>query len=94
MHIITQKRIREAQTRWPHAASALEEWEKVMKKAEPADFSQMRALFNSADKVGALHVFNIGGNKLRLIAKVEYRWRKVYIRAVLPHAEYDRGDWK
>ena len=44
--------------------------------------------------MGALHIFNIGSNKLRLIAKVEYRWRKVYIRAVLTHNEYDRGDWK
>jgi len=39
-------------------------------------------------------VFNIGGNKARLIAAIHYNRRKVYIRAVLTHHEYDRGKWK
>ena len=87
MHIITQKRIREAQRKWPREAPALRDWEKVMKRAEPANYAQMKAIFNSVDKVGALHVFDIGGNKLRLIARVEYQWKKVYIRAVLEHGQ-------
>jgi mRNA interferase HigB len=39
-------------------------------------------------------VFNIGGNKYRLIAAIHYDRRKVFIPAVLPHEEYDRGQWK
>ena len=39
-------------------------------------------------------VFDIGGNKFRLITSIHYNRRKVYIRAVLTHAEYDRGNWK
>jgi mRNA interferase HigB len=46
------------------------------------------------DKVGALHVFNIAGNKLRLIAIVRYRMQRLYIRHVLDHREYDKGKWK
>jgi mRNA interferase HigB len=50
--------------------------------------------FPSADQVGKLTVFNIGGNKVRLIASVHYNRHKLYIRAVLTHAEYDQGKWK
>ncbi len=51
-------------------------------------------MFPHADQVGGLTVFNIGGNKARLVAAIHYNRRKVYIRAVLTHAEYDAGKWK
>ena len=51
-------------------------------------------VFASADKVEGLTVFDTGGNKFRLITSIHYNRRKVYIRAVLTHAEYDRGNWK
>lgn len=59
-----------------------------------ASIEEVRELFPTADKVGRLTVFNIGGNKVRLIAAIHYNRHKVYIRAVLTHAEYGRGDWK
>jgi len=39
-------------------------------------------------------VFNIGGNKARLIAAIHYNTQKLYIRAVLTHTEYDKNKWK
>jgi mRNA interferase HigB len=54
----------------------------------------MRQTFPHADAVGRLTVFDIGGGKYRLIARVNYRTQRVFIRAVLTHAEYDRGGWK
>ena len=54
----------------------------------------MRAMFNTADFVGELTVFDIGGNKYRLIAFVHYRRRAVYIKWILTHKEYDKGAWK
>ena len=59
-----------------------------------ADFSDLRATLASADHVYGMTVFNIGGNKYRLIAAIHYNRRKLFIRAVLTHAEYDRGAWK
>jgi mRNA interferase HigB len=47
-----------------------------------------------ADQVGKFTVFNIGGNKVRLIAAVHYNRNKIYIRHVLTHREYDTGKWK
>lgn len=94
MHVITQKRIREAQESWPHSSIALDAWCRLMKKVEPKDFAAMKQIFPSVDKVGDKHVFDIGGNKLRLIATVDYVFKKVFIRAVLDHKEYDRNQWK
>jgi mRNA interferase HigB len=51
-------------------------------------------MFSSADQVGKFTVFNIGGNKVRLIAAIHYNRKKVYIRAVLTHEEYDENKWK
>lgn len=55
---------------------------------------ELQRIFSSVDKIGKLTVFNIGGNKVRLIAAIHYNRRKVYIRAVLNHKEYDAEKWK
>ena len=94
MHVITEKRIREAKDKWPTAATALDHWYQVAKRSRPLDFAAMKALFPAVDKVGELHVFNVGGNRLRLIAYVRYQSHKLYIKHVLDHREYDRGKWK
>ena len=58
------------------------------------DFNDLRGTFASADYVDGLTVFNIGGNKYRLIAAIHYNRCKVYVRAVLTHERYDRDGWK
>jgi len=50
--------------------------------------------FPHADQVGKFTVFNIGGNKVRLIAALHYNRNKIYIRHVLTHEEYDAGKWR
>ena len=58
------------------------------------DFNDLRATFASADYVDGLTVFNIGGNKYRLITAIHYNRHKIFIRAVLTHTEYNHGAWK
>jgi len=94
MHIITRKRLNDFAEKHPDAKSALQHWYKLMKSRNFTSFADLRAIFPSADQVGNLTVFNIGGNKVRLIAAIHYNRRKVYIRAVLTHDEYDKGKWK
>lgn len=94
MHIITHARIVDAIAQWPQAATALDGWYRIMKANEPDDFASMKQLFPAVDKVGRFHVFDIGGNKIRLIAVVMYQAKRVYIRQVLSHSEYDKGHWK
>lgn len=94
MHIITRKRLNECAGTHPETRSALAHWYTIMHKARFANFVQLRQTFPHADQVGRFTVFDIGGNKVRLIAAVHYNRNKIYIRHVLTHEEYDRGKWK
>lgn len=94
MHLITRKRLNEFATDFPETKSALQRWYRQIKVGEFRSFAELRLIFPSADQVGKLTVFNIGGNKVRLIAAIHYSRQKVYIRGVLTHAEYDEDEWK
>lgn len=94
MHVITRKRLNEFAEKYPETRNALADWYRLIKQNNFLNFAEMKATFSSADKVGNLTVFNIGGNKVRLIAAIHYNRRKIYIRAVLTHKEYDAGKWK
>jgi len=94
MHVITRKRLNEFARLYPDTRNALAQWYKLIKQTEFSSFVELRELFPSADQVGKLTVFNIGGNKIRLIAAIHYNRKKVYIRTVLTHAEYDQERWK
>ena len=94
MHIITKKRIIEARTKHIKSATALDGWYKVIEKNRFSSFADLKKTFNSIDKVGDLYVFDIGGNKLRLIASIHFNRQKLYIRHILTHKEYDEGKWR
>ena len=94
MHIISRKRLNEFTGQYPATKAPLAYWYSLAKRADFANFVELRTIFPSADQVGKLTVFNIGGNKVRLIAAIHYNRRKIYIRAVLTHSEYDEQRWK
>lgn len=94
MHVITRKRLNEFAEQDPETKSALAHWYKLVKQKNFSSFTNLRETFSSADQVGKLTVFNIGGNKVRLITAIHYNRRKLYIRAVLTHEEYDEDKWK
>ncbi len=94
MHIITRKRLNTFADKHPGAKNSLNRWYKRIKKTDFVSFTELRKIFPNADQVGKLTVFNIGGNKARLIAAIHYNRCKVYIRAVLTHTEYDKNKWK
>jgi mRNA interferase HigB len=90
MHVITQKRIWDAKLRFPNCASALEGWYRIIKKNNFTGFNDLKKVFSSLDKVNDYYVFDIGGNKLRLIAIIFFERQKVFIQEILSHAEYDK----
>lgn len=94
MHVITKARLVEFWAKHPDAESPLRTWLRIMKKETFVDFVGLKAKFGSADYVDGLVVFNVGGNKYRLIADIRYDQHKVYISHVLTHAEYSRNNWK
>lgn len=94
MHVIAKPALISFWTDNPDAKKPLEVWYATMERENFSDFNELRETFASADYVDGLTVFNIGGNKYRLIASIHYNRRKVYIRNVLTHTEYDREAWK
>lgn len=94
MHIISKPKIIEFYEKYPDAKAPLESWWKTMQMETFTNLHNLRATFSSADYVNGLTVFDIGGNKYRLIAAIHYNRKKVYIQAVLTHQEYDCGKWK
>ena len=94
MHIISRKALRLFWEAHPDGKTALLCWFKVVRQTRFRSFGELRQAFPSADKVDNWIVFNIGGNKYRLIASIHFNRGKLYIRHVLTHSEYDRGSWK
>jgi mRNA interferase HigB len=94
MHIITRKRLLDFSRQHPDCASALESWFRIVKRTNFNSFVELRQVFPSVDQVSGLTVFNIGGNKARLIAAVHYNTHRVYLRYILTHGEYNRGTWR
>jgi mRNA interferase HigB len=80
--------------KYPDAESASVHGYRGMKSNRFANFAHWRSFFPAADQVANKTVFNIGGNKYRLIAAIHYNRSRVYIRAILTHREYDKGHWK
>ena len=72
MHVITRKRLIEFAKIHPDCESTLESWYRIMKHTNFNTFAALRRTFPSADHIGKLTVFNIGGNKVRLIVAIHY----------------------
>ncbi len=58
------------------------------------NWGEVKASFSHADLVGNCSVFNIGGNKYRLITRILYSSQKVFILRVMTHKQYDKENWK
>ena len=90
MHIITRRRLREFAARFRDAEKPLAAWYHMVKRGRYANPNDVRVDFPTASFLGAHRtVFNIGGNKFRLVVDMRYRHQRVYIVHVQTHAEYD-----
>jgi mRNA interferase HigB len=94
MHIITKRRLKEFADGHVDAQTTLATWVKATESQQWHSIVDVHAVYPAADLVGNLTVFNIGGNKYRLVAFIDYTYGKVFIRAILTHAEYDEEKWK
>ena len=94
MHVIAKPALIEFWAKYPDAENPLQAWYRAMESEVFTDFNDLRSTFACADYVDGLTVFNIGGNKFRLITAIHYNRHKIFIRAVLTHTEYNHGAWK
>ena len=99
MRIISIKTLREFWQRHADARTPLLDWFRTTEAAQWRNFTDARRTFGSADTAkvdsgNTVTIFDIGGNKYRLIASIHYNTGVVYALMVLTHAQYDSQKWK
>jgi mRNA interferase HigB len=94
MHIITKRALRVFWEKHPDAKESLNYWYQVARKNNWQNLVEVRKDFSHADLAGVCTIFNISGNKYRLITKIYYQDQVILIRFVLTHAEYDKGGYR
>lgn len=96
--VISRRKFREFTEKHPEHANvlpALMAWHRIALRAPWTTFAAVRESYRSADQVGRFVVFNIAGNKVRLLTLIFYNTkpRQIYIKHVLTHKEYDKFDF-
>jgi mRNA interferase HigB len=76
------------------AKASLEAWYGVVRRGNWKSPAEMKQVYHNADLVGRRTVFNIAGNKYRLIVRVNYFSQRVFVLFLLTHSEHDKGAWK
>jgi mRNA interferase HigB len=94
MHLIAIGRLREAAAKFPDVAIQIEDWNEIVETANWQNLTEVRQTYATADAVGNFTVFNIKGNRYRLIVSINYTRQIVYFKYFLTHAEYDKDNWK
>ena len=89
MRIIAKRTLREFWLLYPDAEEPLLAWYREVEKENWTKPSQVKDKYRSASFVGGRVVFNIKGNDYRLVVKINYPYRVVYVRFVGTHREYD-----
>jgi mRNA interferase HigB len=99
MRIIKESAIRGFWLRHPDAEPSLTKWLHDARAADWGSLHEVRQQYPAADGVkvdsgNTVTVFNISGNKYRLVVSIKFRWRVIYVRDFLTHAEYSKDSWK
>jgi mRNA interferase HigB len=95
MRIITKTRLKKAYEQYPDAKSSIRAWIKLVENQDWNSFADIKATsIFSPDQVKNFVIFDIGGNKYRLMTFIDYKEKKIFIREFLTHAEYDKDKWK
>jgi mRNA interferase HigB len=91
MHIITRTRLTEFGRQHPDAAQPLRDWARFVRRKHYRGHLELRADFPRADFIGPRKVvFDVCGNRYRLVVDMRYDLGRAYVRHVVSHQEYDR----
>jgi mRNA interferase HigB len=90
MRVISRRALRDFWEIHPQAKAPLCAWCRIVEHGSFSDFNTLKATFGAADYVAPYTLFNVGGNRFRVVAVIHYDRRRIYIRHVFTHADYDR----
>jgi mRNA interferase HigB len=94
VRIIGRRKLDEFARRYANARKPLAHWEKAVRAASWKNLAELKGTFGSADLVDCKTVFNVGGNKFRLIGMVDFEAQTVLVANVMTHAEYSKQRWR
>lgn len=94
MNVISRRGLFEKAQKYSDARSALQVWFDTAVEADWRSLEDVRESFPATDMVGPLAIFNIKGNTYRLIVRMVFQYRRIYVKELLTHAEYAKGRWK
>ena len=94
MNVISKRELFEKASRYPDAIVAIQDWFDVAHAAQWDSLEEIRKTYRDTDMVGPLAIFNIKGNHYRLIVRVAFPYRRIYVQEFLTHAQYTKGGWK
>ena len=99
MRIIKRALLAEFGQRRPDAVEPLNRWYRIARFARWMNLAEVRIAFPHADMITVasgkpVTVFNVGGNKYRLVTAIHYNRQIIYTLRVMTHSEYSRAKWK
>ena len=94
MRLIAIANLQKAAAKYPDAVEAVEQFYEILKEAKWQNLEAVKQTFNSAEAVGNFTVFNIKGNKYRLILAIRYDKQLAFFKYFFTHSEYDKDNWK
>lgn len=93
MHVISRKPFLDAAKRFPNDAKAILETYKILRRGDFRSPNELRKLFPSLDRFKPKEkwwIIDLGGNNLRLMAFIEFRDNRMYVKHLVTHAQYDK----
>lgn len=93
MHVISRKPFNDAAKKYPNDADALDRAYRTLNTSDFQTPEELRKVFSTLDNFkykDKWWVLDIGGNNLRLLAFIEFRHQRVYIKHIVTHADYDK----
>jgi mRNA interferase HigB len=87
MRVISNKVLTDFSSTYPSSGEPLQAWRKIVESRPFANFAEIKATFNAVDKVGMYYIFNIGGNKYRIVSAIHFDQQKLFVR----HVFYAQG---
>jgi mRNA interferase HigB len=94
MHVISIQKLRTFWLQNPSAEKPLRIWYKLLEGCQASNYVELKQTFNSADVLDNFTIFDVGGNKYRVIVQIFYQYGRAYIKEVLTHGDYSEGSWK
>ena len=94
MNVISKRNLFEKAAKHADAKTAIQDWFDVATAAEWQNLEDVRKTYLATDMIGMVAIFNIKGNRYRLIVRMVFQYQRIYIKEFLTHAEYMKGAWK